>query len=134
MPAPSISPRRELSDALDSRTPPDPVAVSGVSAVAYLLARQHEPEDQCRDRLDHEPVAAPADACELRPHLHRRKLVFRLYQLAEIRHHQHSDFDLGGAAGGLRLLTLPLPWRQASLLLAAVEPHGAGRGLRASVL
>ena len=32
------------------------------------------------------------------------------------------------------LLALPLPRRQASVLLAAVEPHGAGRGLCAAVL
>ena len=42
---------------------------------------------------------------------------------------QHRDLDRGGVAGGLRLLALPLPRRQASVLLAAVEPHGAGGGV-----
>ena len=41
--------------------------------------------------------------------------------------HQHRDLDLVGAAGGLRVLALPFPRRQASVLLAAVEPDGAGR-------
>src|SRR4029453_2382241 len=40
----------------------------------------------------------------------------------------------GGVAGGLCLLALPFPWRQASVLLAAVEPHGAGSRVRAAVL
>ena len=38
------------------------------------------------------------------------------------------------AAGGLRLLALPLPRRQAPVLLAADQPHGAAGGLRAAVL
>ena len=39
-----------------------------------------------------------------------------------------------GAAGGLRLLALPIPRRQASVLLAADQPHGAAGGVRAAVL
>jgi glycerol transport system permease protein len=39
-----------------------------------------------------------------------------------------------GAAGGLCLLALPLPGRQAPVLLAADQPHGAARGVRAAVL
>src|SRR6201999_4206447 len=46
----------------------------------------------------------------------------------------YRDLDLGGVAGGLRVLALPLPRRQASVLLAAVEPDGAGGGLCAAVL
>src|SRR3546814_16410157 len=37
------------------------------------------------------------------------------------------------SAGRLRLLALPLPRRQAPVLLAADQPHGAAGGLRAAV-
>src|SRR3546814_19602243 len=47
---------------------------------------------------------------------------------------EHGDLGLRGAAGGLRLLALPLPRRQAPVLLAADQPHGAAGGLRAAVL
>ena len=39
-----------------------------------------------------------------------------------------------GAAGRLCFLALPLPRRQASVLLAADQPHGAAGGVRAAVL
>ena len=39
-----------------------------------------------------------------------------------------------GAAGRLRLLALPLPRRQAPVLLAADQPHGAAGGVRAALL
>jgi ABC-type glycerol-3-phosphate transport system permease component len=65
-------------------------------------------------------VAAPADHCQLHAHIHRRELVFRLYQFAEIRRYQHGDLDLGRLAGGLRFLALSFPRRQASVLLAVV--------------
>ncbi len=42
-------------------------------------------------------------------HLHRRELVFRLHQLAEVRRHQYRHLDLGGVAGRLRVLALSLP-------------------------
>src|SRR5579859_1016463 len=102
MPALNAELRRGPRDAFDSGPTPDPVAVPGVPAAADLLARQYEPEDQWRDRLDHEPVAAPADVGQLHSDLHRRELVFRLYQFAEICRHQHRDLDRGGAARGLR--------------------------------
>ena len=38
-----------------------------------------------------------------------------------------------GAACGLCLLALPLPGRQAPVLLAPVEPHGAARRVRAAL-
>ena len=75
-----------------------------------------------------------ADAGQLPDHLHRSELVLRLHQLAEIRRHQHDPVDLVRAAGRLRLLALPLPRRQAPVLLAAVEPDGAAGGVRAAVL
>ena len=78
------------------------VAVPDLPAVADLLARQHELQDQYRDRHHDDAVAAPADAGKLHAHLHRRELVFRLHQLAEIRADQHRDLDLGGVAGRLR--------------------------------
>src|ERR1700722_9804029 len=134
MPAPSVRPNRESHDAFDSRTPRHHFAVSDLPAAADLLAGQYEFQDQRGDRLDHDAVAAPADHRQLRPHLHRRELVFRLHQFAEIRGHQYRDLDFGGAAGGLRVFALSLPRRQASVLLAAVEPDGAGGGLRAAVL
>ena len=71
----------------------------------------------------------PPTLAALPAHLHRRELVFRLHQFAGICRHQHHSLDLRGAAGGLRVLALSLPRRQASVLLAVVEPHGAGRGL-----
>ena len=70
----------------------------------------------------------------LQAHLHRRELVFRLHQLAGICRHQHHPVGVGGVAGGLCVLALPFPRRQAPVLLALVEPHGAGRGLCAAVL
>ncbi len=45
-------------DAFDSRPPPHPGAVPDLPAAADLLARQHELQDQQRDRLDHDAVAA----------------------------------------------------------------------------
>jgi len=57
-------------------------AVFDIPSVADLLARQHELQDQCRDRLDDDAMAACADAPALQAHLHRRELVFRLHQLA----------------------------------------------------
>ncbi len=41
--------------------------------------------------------------------------------------HEHGDLDRRGAACGLCLLALPLPRRQAPVLLAAHQPHGAAR-------
>src|SRR6059058_6175152 len=134
MPALSASPLRESHDALDSRTSIHSRPVPGLPAVADLLAGQYELQDQQRDRLDHDAVAARADYCQLRADLHRPELVFRLHQLAQIRRSQHGDLDFGGIAGGLRVFALSLSRRQASVLLAAVEPDGAGGGLRTAVL
>ena len=47
--------------------------------------------------------------------------------------HQHGALGRGGAASRLCLLALPLSRRQASVLLAAVEPHGAARRLRSAL-
>src|SRR5215212_1568126 len=134
MSGPTDPPGRRPRDEFDPRPPHHYLAVFDLPAVADLLARQHELQDQYRDRHDDDAVAAPAHAGKLQAHLHRRELVFRLYQLADLCPDQHRDLDCGGAAGGLRLLALPLPRRQASVLLAAVEPHGAGGGLCAAVL
>src|SRR3954451_22076214 len=79
-------------------------------------------------------MAASADACQLRKNFYRRELVFRLRPFAELCADQHLDLDLVCAAGGLRVLALPLPRRQAPVLLAAVEPDGAAGGVRAPVL
>ena len=125
---------RESHDAFDPRTPHHHFAVPDLPAAADLLAGQHELQDQRGDRLDHDAVAASADHRQLHAHLHRRELVFRLHQLAEICGHQYRDLDFGGVAGGLRVFALSLPRRQASVLLAAVEPDGAGGGLCAAVL
>src|SRR5450432_2260539 len=134
MPAPSAATTRESHDAFDSRPSSYPRAVLDLPAAADLLAGQHELQDQRRDRLDHDAVAAPADHRQLHAHLHRRELVFGLHQFAEIRADQYRDLDFGGVACRLRVFALPLPWRQASVLLAAVEPDGAGGGLCAAVL
>src|SRR4051795_3580406 len=139
MPASSARPRRlktrrESRDAFDSRPSSHSLAVPDFPAAADLLAGQYELQDQQRDRLDHDAVATRADYCQLRADLHRPELVFRLHQLAEIRRSQHGDLDLGGIAGCLRVFALSLPRRQASVLLAVVEPDGAGGGLRTAVL
>src|SRR6185369_6575499 len=134
MPGPSVPKSREPRDEHDSRPSHHHGGVPDFPAVADLLARQHELQDQYRDRHHDDAVAAPADAGELQAHLHRRELVFRLHQLADLCADQHRDLDFGGVAGGLRLLALPFSWRQASVLLAVVEPYGAGGGVCAAVL
>src|SRR6185369_15973442 len=128
MPGPSVPSSREAPDELDSRSPHHHGVVPDLPAVADLLARQHELQDQYRNRHHDDAVAAPADAGELQAYLHRRELVFRLYQLADLRVDQHRDLNFGGVAGGLRLLAVSIPRRQASVLLAVVEPHGPGGG------
>jgi glycerol transport system permease protein len=47
---------------------------------------------------------------------------------------EHPALARLGAPGGLRLLALPLPRRQAPVLLAAFEPDGAAGGVRPAVL
>src|SRR4051794_38699393 len=91
--------KREPRDAYDSWPPSHSHPVPDLRAAADLLAGQYELQDQHRDRLDHDAVAAPADAGQLYPHLHRRELVFRLPQLSEIRADQHHYLDLLRAAG-----------------------------------
>src|SRR5882757_412757 len=117
--------KRGPPDAFDPRSQNYPVAVFDLFDAADLLAGQYELQDQQRDRLHHDAVAASADHRQLHADLHRRELVFRLYPLAQLRGDQHPDFDFLRAAGSLRLFALPLPRRQASVLLAAVEPDGA---------
>jgi hypothetical protein len=51
--------------------------------------------------------------------LHRPVLVQGLHQFDHLCRHEHGDLGFGGAAGGLCLLALPVPRRQAPLLLAA---------------
>src|ERR1700693_196153 len=103
MPAPSATSARESHDAFDSRSSSHSLAVLDLPAATDLLAGQYELQDQWRDRLDHDAVAASADACQLQAHFHRRELVFRLHQLAEVCRHQHRDLDLGGVTGGVRI-------------------------------
>ena len=51
--------------------------------------------------------------------LHRRVLVFRIHQLDDLRGDEHRDVGRGGASRSVCVLALPLPWRQARVLLAA---------------
>jgi glycerol transport system permease protein len=74
-----------------------------------------------------DPGTLPAD-------LHRRVVVHGLPEQPQLRGAEHRHLARGGAAGGLCLQPLPLPRRQAPVLLAAVEPHGAAGGLRAALL
>src|SRR6202521_4814044 len=120
MPASSSAPTRGSLEAFDAWSPSHSLAVFDLPAAADLLAGQYELQDQWRDRLDHDAVAASADARQLPAHLYRRQLVFRLHQFAEIRRHQHRDLDLGGVTGGVRVLALSLPRRQAFVLLVVV--------------
>src|SRR5260370_34213646 len=110
MPAPSggSSTKREPNDAFDSWPPPHSLAVSDLPAAADLLAGQYEFQDQPGDHLDHDAVAASADHRPLHAYLHRRELVFRLHQFAEIRRHQYRDLDFGVAPDGLPLFALSL--------------------------
>src|SRR3978361_1231688 len=103
MSVPSGRPARESHDAFDSRPPYHSLAVSELTAAADLLAGQYELQDQRGNRLDYDAMAASADLRALHAHLHRRELVFRLYQFAEICRHQHRDLDFGGVAGCLRV-------------------------------
>src|SRR5690606_22987045 len=112
----------------------DSGALHRFSAAADLLARLDELEDQRRDALDIRAVAATPDARQLPRDLHGRRLVLGLHQLDRLRRAQYADIANGGAARGLRVLALSILWRQASVLLASDEPHGAAGGLRAAVL
>src|SRR5215212_10738668 len=134
MRVPSAASKREPRDAFDSGPPLHSRSVPDFPAAADLLAGQHELQDQQRDRHDDDAVATSADACQLRAYLYRPELVLRLHQLAEVCRAQYRDLDLGRASGRVRIFALPLSGRQASVLLAAVKPDGAGGGLRAAVL
>ena len=108
--------------------------LSPVPDAADLLAREHEPEDQHGDHLRPDALAAGDHLRQLHQDLHRRELVLGLHQLAHLCGHQHGAVDRPRAAGGLCLLALPLPRRQAPVLLAAHQPHGAAGGVRAALL
>src|SRR6266849_4206636 len=108
MPAPIASPTRESHDAFDSRPSRHSRAVPDFPAAADLLAGQHELQDQWRDRLDHDAMAASADHRQLHAYLHRCELVFRLHQFAEICGYQYDHLDFRGVAGGLRVFAVAL--------------------------
>ena len=78
-----------------------------------------------RDHHHAHALAARSGAGQLRQDLHRRELVFGLHPLDHLRDHQHRAVGRGRAARRLRVLALPLSRRQASVLLAADQPHGA---------
>ena len=73
-------------------------------------------------------------AGELHHNLHRSDMVLGLHQLDHLCDAQHGAFGLRGLACGLCVFALSVPGRQAVVLLAADQPHGAGGGLRAAVL
>ena len=110
-------------------------ALPRVPDAADLLAGEHEPEDQYRD-----PGRAftlwPRDLtfAELRHDPDRSKLVHGLRQLDHLRGDEYRDLGRGGAAGGLCLQPLSFHGRQAPVLLAADQPHGPARRVRAAVL
>jgi ABC-type molybdate transport system permease subunit len=120
---------------MDKRRPRRGIAVPRLlylifAAVADLLDRQHELQDQPGDPLDVHALAAELHLGQLPAHLHRPVLVLGLHQQPDLRGDQHRDLARRGAAGGLRVLALPLPRRQARVLLAADEPHDAAGGVR----
>ena len=79
-------------------------------------------------------VAQQLHLGQLRDHFHRPDLVQGLHHFAQICGDQYRAFGGGCAAGGLCLFALPVPGRQASVLLALVQPDGAGGGFRAAIL
>jgi glycerol transport system permease protein len=105
-----------------------------VPADADLLARQHELQDQRRDHRALHAVPGGVDARQLRQGVRRPQMAGRVLQLDLLCAAEHADLDRRGAAGGLRLLALQVLRRQAPVLLAADQPHGAGGGVRAAVL
>jgi glycerol transport system permease protein len=109
-------------------------ALHPVPDAADLLARQHEfkTTNEILGGFTLFPQTWTLD--NYIDDLHRSDLVHGLHQLDHLCGDQHGDLGAGGAAGGLCLLALPLSGRQAPVLLAADQPDGAGRGLRAAVL
>ena len=78
-------------------------------------------------------VAAGIHARQLPQDLHRSDLVSRLPEFDQLCRDEHGAVGHGGAAGGVCVFALPLPRRQAPVLLAADQSHGAARGVRAAV-
>ena len=61
-------------------------------------------------------------------------VVLGLHQLDDLRGDQHGRLAAGGPCPPLRLLALPVPRRQARLLLAAHQPDDAAGGVPAALL
>ena len=111
------------------------LALPGVRHPAGVLDGQHVVQDERRDPVRLQPVAARHFTLDhYQHHLHRCVLVLGLHQLDDLRGDQHRDLAAGGAARGLRVLALQLPGRQACVLLAADQPHDAAGGVPAALL
>ena len=111
-----------------------PGALHHLPDAADLLAAEHVVQDHQRD---------PRRLLALAARLHTRQLrkIFTdpSWYMGYINSLEYVVINtvlsvVGGAAGGLCLLALPLPRRQAPVLLAADQPHGAAGGFRAAVL
>ena len=106
-----------------------------VPDAADLLARQHELQDQWRSSAPSTLWPHDLTFANYRSDLHRpawysgyiNSIIYVVINTVILRSGR-------GPAGGLRLLALPVPRRQAPVLLAAHQPHGAAGRLRAAVL
>src|SRR5690606_5538291 len=101
---------------------------------ADLLAAPDGAPDDGSDSRQLQVLPRGADARKLPADPDGLLLVLRLSEFAQLRGAQHRYLPDGGATRGLCLLALPLHWRQAHVLLAAVQSDGAASGLPAAVL
>ena len=131
-PSDAAQPRRATRRALSLGR--DGAVLSSVPAAADLLAREHEPENQHGDLDDLTLWPRSITFDNYIKIFTDPSWYWRLHQLAELRADQHGVVDLARAAGRLRVFALSVHRRQAPVLLAVVEPHGASGGVRAAVL
>ena len=125
--------RNEVDDDAPALSRPD--RLHPLPDAADLLAPEHVVQDHQRDPRRLHPVAAATSRSTTIAKIFTDPTWYNGYiNSLDLCRHQHRPVGGRGAAGRLRLLALPLPRRQASVLLAADQPHGAARGLRAALL
>jgi glycerol transport system permease protein len=111
------------------------MALHPVPDVADLLAHQHELQDQPRDPRSASRSFPPSFDAANYATIFTDPTWYTGYINSLIYVGLNTVISLTvRIAGGLRLLALPLSRRQASVLLAADQPDGAARGVRAALL